>query len=90
MSFMEAVITEKMTWFEVDTKHDGIVYLPSDVCSESDALEAADGEPERVKVVRGYGVQSSAPGYLDCTPWTVYSNKREAMRAYREELSAND
>lgn len=37
-----------------------------------------------VRLVRGYGVRLSAPGYLDCTDWDVYPNKRDAWRAYRE------
>lgn len=38
-----------------------------------------------IDVVTGYGVRSSASGYMDCTEWTVYGNKREAMRAARQE-----
>lgn len=34
--------------------------------------------------VRGYGVRLSAAGYMDCTEWEVYTNKREAMRRARE------
>lgn len=37
-----------------------------------------------VKRLKGYGVRLSAPGYLDCTEWEVYTNKREAMRRARE------
>ena len=37
------------------------------------------------KFICGYGVRSSAPGYMDCTSWTVYTNKKEALSAYRVE-----
>lgn len=37
------------------------------------------------EIVFGYGVRSSAPGYMDCTQWSVYTNKREALSAYAEE-----
>jgi hypothetical protein len=42
-----------------------------------------------IEIVKGYGVRSSAPGYMDCTPWMVYRNKREAIQAHREEESEN-
>jgi hypothetical protein len=38
-----------------------------------------------ISIVHGYGVRSSAAGYMDCTSWSVYKNKREAERAAREE-----
>lgn len=38
-----------------------------------------------IGIVTGYGVRSSASGYMDCTEWTVYSTKREAERAGRQE-----
>jgi len=33
----------------------------------------------------GYGVRSSAPGYMDCTDWCVYETLREAKKAYTQE-----
>ena len=38
-----------------------------------------------ISIVHGYGVRSSAAGYMDCTSWSVYKNKREAEKAAREE-----
>lgn len=38
-----------------------------------------------ISVVEGYGVRSSAPGYMDCTPWAVYDTLREARSAYAAE-----
>lgn len=35
------------------------------------------------EVITGYGVRLSAPGYLDCTDWEVYTNKAEAIRRAR-------
>ena len=37
-----------------------------------------------VRVVGGWGVRLSAPGYLDYTPWEVYENEEEAERALAE------
>lgn len=42
-----------------------------------DAIKSLD-------VITGYGVRLSAPGYLDCTDWEVYSSKREAINRARE------
>jgi hypothetical protein len=42
-------------------------------------------EARSAELVFGYGVRSTAPGYLDCTAWTVYTNLREATKAYNEE-----
>lgn len=37
------------------------------------------------ELIHGYGVRSSAPGYMDCTSWSVYTSKREAVKAYNQE-----
>lgn len=42
-----------------------------------------------IRIIQGYGIRSSMPGYLDCTPWAVYTNKREAETAYRAEVNSN-
>ena len=47
----------------------------------------------RVEITHGYGVRSSAPGYLDATEWSVYETAEEANQAYwdeRDELDEND
>ena len=69
-------------------------------CRVTDALACVENEDEdtiqelllytegtelnEVTVVHGYGVRLSADGYMDCTEWDIFTNKREAMRAYRE------
>ena len=37
-----------------------------------------------IEIVKGYGVRSCRTGYLDCTPWEVFTTKREALAAYRQ------
>ena len=39
-------------------------------------------------IVKGYGVRSSAPGYMDATSWMVYTSLEDAKRAYAEEKRA--
>lgn len=48
--------------------------------TEIHCIEAVDF----VKLIRGYGVRLSAPGYLDCTEWAVFKTLKEA----REHIQA--
>ena len=43
-----------------------------------------DGEIESIEVICGYFARLSAPGYMDCTDWTCYTTKREAIQALRD------
>lgn len=45
----------------------------------------SDSGPERSRV-SGWGVRLSAPGYLDCTSWSVYDTRIEALRALADEV----
>lgn len=54
-----------------------VLALVRDYTENTKAYEAS--------IVFGYGVRSSAPGYMDCTSWAVYTNKREATQAYNAE-----
>lgn len=39
--------------------------------------------------IKGYGARLSAPGYLDCTEWTVFATEKEA-KAYLAEMTEDD
>ena len=43
-----------------------------------------EGKPLSWENVKGYGARLSAPGYLDCTEWTVFDTEEEA-NAYLDE-----
>jgi len=43
-----------------------------------------DGEPQSWENIKGYGARLSAPGYLDCTEWTVFDTEEEA-KTYLDE-----
>jgi hypothetical protein len=43
-----------------------------------------DGKPQSWENIKGYGARLSAPGYLDCTEWTVFDTREEA-EAYLDE-----
>jgi hypothetical protein len=48
-----------------------------------------DGEPQTWENIKGYGARLSAPGYLDCTEWSVFETEEEA-REYLEEMYPED
>ena len=101
MGFMEAQMTGKEFWYAVDGPM-GVDYIPEDITGYVSLAGWARGDaiPEALRdytentradsITReyGYGVRSSAPGYMDCTPWTVYRAKRDAVKAYNEERRA--
>lgn len=109
MSFMNAELTNKQEWVEVDSTQ-GVQFIPAEIVDMQDLriLLAADdldksaayallgdylechraGDIYTVEITLGYGVRSSAAGYMDCTEWSVYSTKKEAERAARDEQRA--
>ena len=96
MSFMEPETTDKQEWYSVDGPM-GTEMIPGWLVGTVDIPEPDDNgriaiptrlaeycenrEAWAIDVIRGYGVRLSAPGYLDCTSWDVYTSKREAKRA---------
>ena len=39
-----------------------------------------DDDMHYIETIFGFGVRLSAPGYLDCTEWEVYSTEEEAIQ----------
>jgi hypothetical protein len=48
-----------------------------------------EGTPQSWENIKGCGARLSAPGYLDCTEWTVFDTEDEA-REYLEEMYPDD
>jgi hypothetical protein len=48
--------------------------------------EYTEGKPQSWENIRGYGARLSAPGYLDCTEWSVFDTREEAEK-YLDEMS---
>lgn len=48
-----------------------------------------EGEPETWENIKGVGARLSAPGYLDCTPWSVFETEEQAF-AYLDEYYPED
>ncbi len=42
-----------------------------------------------IRLVEGYGARLSAPGYMDCTEWSVFDTEKEA-EDYLEEYYPDD
>lgn len=42
------------------------------------------------KNIMGYGARLSAPGYLDCTEWTVFDTEQEAKEYLDENYPGDD
>lgn len=102
MSFMKREVTDKMNWLCIDGSN-GIICVPLNVLNISkteveDLNDNSDfskfseyygyGEIFSVEVVNGHGCRFSAPGYTDCTEWTVFPTKDECelFLTYMEEM----
>lgn len=48
-----------------------------------------EGHPQSWENIKGYGARLFAPGYLDCTEWSVFDTKEEAEK-YLDELYPDD
>ena len=78
MSFMQPQIVFD-EWYEVETD-DGMTFLPVDDV----------GYDSRRRIINGYGARLSAPGYLDCTEWTVFDTEKEAREFLKETYDVED
>ncbi len=63
-----------------DKERESIVSQLSDYC---------EGTIQEWKTVRGYGARLSAPGYMDCTEWSVFDTPEEAEK-YLDEMYGDD
>jgi hypothetical protein len=63
-----------------DKERESIISQLSDYC---------EGTIQEWKTIRGHGARLSAPGYMDCTEWTVFDNPEEA-EAYLDENYPED
>lgn len=103
--FMQRQITGKQNWLRVETRcgtdflpGELCLFVRN---SDQDLPDAkreeykkaiwqyTEGEPQEWENITGYGARLSAPGYLDCTEWTVFDSEEEA-RAYLDEYYPED
>jgi hypothetical protein len=95
MAFMQKQVTNKMKWFQVETSQ-RTEFIQSDIFasettieSVSDLIDYCDGVPVSFEVIEGFGARLSAPGYMDCTEWTVFETAQEAQK-YLDEMYPED
>lgn len=78
MSFMQKQITYRRDWWEVDGTS-GIEFFDCADFTKEQAKENYSGlKVWTVEKTTGYGARLSAPGYLDCTEWSVFETEKEA------------
>ena len=97
MSHMKPEIIEGK-WYAIDGTS-GTTYVPADVVGNvviedeepmfiaKTAPALADyyeGDIESAEIIEGFGARLSAPGYMDCTDWTVCVSEDEARRELAE------
>jgi hypothetical protein len=76
-------------FYEIETNN-GTWFVPVDVVGgpskgttydqfKAELLQYTEAsEVYEWKVIKGWGARLSAPGYMDCTEWSVYSTETEA------------
>lgn len=78
MSFLKPVITVELTWWQIETV-EGTFYVPfADFVQEQ--VEADFACIEEPDIITGHGARLSAPGYMDCTEWSVHRTEAEAAQ----------
>jgi hypothetical protein len=94
MSFMQPQIVFD-DWWKVEGQ-DGTTFLPYDLVGPdptpfSFAQYLESGKPAiTFEIVKGYGARMSAPGYMDCTPWTVFETEDQAKEYLKETYDVED
>ena len=76
--FMKPVVTGAIKWMQLDTPNDGIVSCPASDLSASQFADIYDMDAAEVEFVSAYGARLSAPGYMDCTEWSVFDTQEKA------------
>jgi hypothetical protein len=104
MGFMEKQVTDKQMWIEIDGPC-GTTWVPADIArdvvvavklgNESRAKELAlefyEGSTVwTVDLREGYGARFSAPGYMDCTEWSVFDTAEDAEAYLADQDDSDD
>lgn len=81
-------------WIKVETNI-GTEIVPADLVggdpTQAKLKDYLEGDRiQSFEVVEGYGARMSAPGYLDCTEWTVFDTYQEALDFLNETYGDNN
>lgn len=101
MPHMEKQVTNRRAWLQVETKSDGTMVVEATLVGgvkdgSADGKPATYGDFNRIQAyvnsepvswqwITGHGARLSAPGYLDCTEWSIFDTEQEA-REYLDSL----
>ena len=77
MSFMQPQITNKRNWYAVDGT-DGMFFYDVLDFNEEQLKDCYPGDVVEIEMITGYGARLSAPGYMDCTEWSVFDTELQA------------
>ena len=82
-------------WMKNDVDYDtDCMEEDSDLRNVLDALEdfieSNIDDVTSIQLIEGYGARLSAPGYMDCTAWTVFKTREEAEEFLREEYEVEE
>lgn len=94
MSFMQKQVTSLVRWLKVETYSGSTEFVSVfdtglDIPNGNDfddpdvaktIRQYTEDEPETWENIKGHGARLSAPGYLDCTEWTVFDTPEEAQK----------
>ena len=88
MSFMKPQV-EKGDWWIVEDDRCEVFIYPHSHFNEAWVREQHPKTYSLELRTGKYGARMSAPGYLDCTDWTLFDTEEEAME-YLEEMYGDD
>jgi hypothetical protein len=92
MAFMLPMI-EHADWWEVESSDGGTYVVPASLVGDINPSNPDDlatfcdyieGAPESAERRTAWGARLSAPGYMDCTPWTLHETEAAARRELRD------
>ena len=81
-AFLESFGATHAEWI-IEADSEGFAALAESV----EQYRELSGGLQSIECKRGYGVRLSAPGYIDCTPWTLFETEEEANEFISEEFS---
>ena len=87
-SFMKPEVTCKQLWYQVEDEIGEIYIYPAELFGTIELLKE-HGEDSEIETISGYGARLSAPGYLDCTDWTLHDSEEEALEYLIETYGNN-
>lgn len=98
MSFMQPQI-EFGQYFAVETNQ-GTFIVPADVIGSNKSIAAGvftdyvegtiPDDDELIEIKEGWLARLSAPGYMDCTDWSVFDTEEEAVQGLKDLYEDDD